>query len=72
MEKEFIENFKEALEITTKEISLADEFRSYEEWDSLAYLSVIAMLDEKYDLQIEEDEFKTLKTANDIFNKTKN
>ena len=45
-----------------------DTFREYPEWDSLAYLSVIAMLDEEYDCQIEEAEFKKLITVSDLFN----
>lgn len=67
MELKFIKDFKETLEIEDREISLNDKFREYEEWDSLAYLSVIAMLDEEYDVQIEEAEFKKLQTVGDLF-----
>lgn len=64
---DFISKFAEALEI--EDISaLTDvtEFRNLDEWDSLAYLNVIAMLDEEYDIQIENAEFKKLKTLSDI------
>ncbi len=70
MEK-FVEKFKETLEIENRELSLSDEFRKYDEWDSLAYLSVIAMLDEEYGIQIEENEFKQLKTIGDLLNTVK-
>ena len=45
MEEKFIELIKEVLEIEDREINMGDKFREYEEWSSLAYLSVIAILD---------------------------
>ena len=70
MEKEFIAKLKEILEIEDRELNLTDEFRTYDEWDSLAYLSVIALFDEEYDIQIEEAEFKKLRTVEDLYNAT--
>lgn len=65
--KNFIEKFAEALEIEDMaELQEATEFRSLEEWDSLAYLNIIAMLDEEYDMQIENAAFKQLRTLGDI------
>jgi acyl carrier protein len=72
MEKEFIIKLKEVLEIEDRELNVMDEFRNYDEWDSLAYLSVIAMFDEDYDIQIEEVEFKKLRTVKDLIDKVKN
>lgn len=64
---DFIEKFAEALEIEdASALSGATEFRALEEWDSLAYLSVIAMLDEEYEVQIENAAFKQLHTIADI------
>lgn len=68
---EFIEKIKEVLEIEDREVNESDLFRDYDEWDSLAYLSVIAFLDEEYEIQMEEAEFKTLKTIKDLYNVTK-
>lgn len=66
----FIEKFAEAIEIEDPStITPETEFRNMDEWDSLTYLSVIAFLDEEFDLQIENAEFKKLKTVQDIFNK---
>ena len=62
----FIELFAEALE-REDEIKMEDEFRNYEEWSSIAYLSVIAMMDEEYDVQMEEADFKKLGTVQDIY-----
>lgn len=66
--QEFIEKFAEALDIDVEELSVDTEFRKLDAYDSLAYLSVIAMLDEEYDTQIEQPVFKTLQTLGDIVN----
>ena len=62
----FIELFAEALE-REDEIKMEDEFRNYEEWSSMAYLSVIAMMDEEYDVQMEEADFKKLRTVQAVY-----
>lgn len=71
MEAKFIELFKEVLEIEDKDINLSDAFREYGEWDSLVYLSVIAMLDDEYDIVIETDEFKKIVTVGELMNEVK-
>lgn len=65
MEK-FIELFAEAIE-REDEIRMEDEFRNYPEWSSITYLSVIAMLDDEYDVQLEEAEFKKLRTIQALY-----
>lgn len=65
---DFIEKFAEALDIETTGLSVETEFRTLEKWDSISYLSVIAMMDEEYEIQIENAEFKQLKTLGDIMN----
>ena len=62
----FIEKFAEAIE-REDVIKMEDEFRTYDEWSSIAYLSVIAMMDDEYDTQIEEAEFKKLRTVQDLY-----
>lgn len=64
---QFIEKFAEAIE-REGEIKMEDEFRKYEEWSSIVYLSIIAMMDEEYDVQIEQAEFNKLKTVQDLYN----
>lgn len=71
MEDKFIELFKEVLEIEDRDIKLSDEFRQYDEWDSLVYLSVIAMLDDEYEIVIETDEFKKLLTVGELMEEVK-
>ncbi len=64
--EQFKEFFSEAIERACS-VKMEDEFRTYDEWNSLAYLSVIAMMDEQYDVQIEEADFKKLQTVQDLF-----
>jgi acyl carrier protein len=69
MKQEFLDLFKQALEIEGREISLDDNFREYEEWDSLGQLSVIASLDENFGVVIEGAEFASIHTLADLFAK---
>ena len=65
---DFIEKFAEAVEIEdASALSANTEFRNLEEWNSLAYLSVIALLDEEFNVQIEMADFKKLNTIQEIF-----
>lgn len=65
--KKFIERIAEAIEVeSVEELSESTIFRDLDEWNSLAVLSVIAMLDEEYDIQIENADFKKLETIGDI------
>lgn len=65
MEK-FAALLAEALE-REEEINPGDEFREYEEWDSLAVLSIIAMIKQSYDIIIPRKDFETLITIEDLF-----
>lgn len=69
MEQKFLEVFAEAMEIEDRELSLGDSFRDFEEWDSLANLSVIAMIDEEFEVVIEADQFAKMTTLQEVFDK---
>ncbi|MFW9596492.1 MAG: phosphopantetheine-binding protein [Paludibacter sp.] len=71
MEEKFLEKFREILEISDRELLPGDIFREYEEWNSLVFLSLIAMVDEEFDVLIEGKDFKLLKTNADIINAIK-
>lgn len=69
MEDKFIKLFAEVLELEGDHgLSTTTIFRDLEEWDSLAYLSVIAMIDEEYDVVIQGNDFKKLITLGDLIN----
>ena len=65
----FLQNIKETLDNDAKVLKMSDEFREYEEWDSIANLSVIAMIDVEYDLIIDNNEFKNISTLQELWNK---
>jgi len=67
MKDKFLEAFKEALELEDVNINWSDAFRDYDEWDSIARLSLIAFLDEEFDIQIEDEEFEKLKTVEELW-----
>lgn len=68
--KDFIEKFAEAIEIEDSSMVTPDTvFRELDEWDSLTYLSVIAFLDEEFNTQIENAEFKKLMTIQDLYDR---
>jgi len=73
MEEKFTEALREALEMESVDgdISMEDEFRNYENWDSLARLSLIAVLDEEFEVEIEDEEFEQLTTVGDLFEAVK-
>ena len=66
MTDKFIDLFKETLEIRDDSVQLETEFRKLPQWDSLAFLSVIAMIDEEYDVVIEGNDFIKLLTVADV------
>jgi acyl carrier protein len=62
----FLESLSEVFE--RDDIKPDDEFRDYEQWDSMAYLSIIAMIDDNYDIVIPAEEFEKLDKVIDIYN----
>jgi acyl carrier protein len=67
MSYKFIEVIAKAIDRDTSSMKLQDEFRNYDEWDSLAFLSIIAALDEHYGIVIDTSVFRELITLEDIF-----
>lgn len=65
--KDFISKFAEAIDAEApEELTVSTQFRKLGEWNSLAVLSVIVLLDEEYGVQIESTQFKQLQTIGDI------
>lgn len=66
---EFVAKFAELFEdIDTSNFTAATDFRDNSEWSSLVGLSVIAMVDEEYDVTLKGDDIKQSKTIEDIYN----
>ena len=71
MEKEFFEQMEDILEVNPGTIKLSDNFRDYDNWDSMANLSVISMLDDSFGVYIEAQDFKELTTIGDLLEEIK-
>lgn len=54
------------LECEPDKLSLSTPFRDHLNWDSLAYLSVITMIDSEFGVLIPHVEFQKLNTISDI------
>jgi len=65
-ETEFIEFFKEALEIDD-DLTLETKIEDIYEWDSIGILTIIGMADEDYDLELDPQDLEGVNTLNDIF-----
>ena len=66
--KEFIENFASQFDDTPKEEFKAEtQFRDLDEWSSLIALSIIAMVDEEYDVTLKGDDMKAANTIEELY-----
>ena len=64
----FIEHFAEQFDDTDPiEIKASTLFKELDEWSSLIALSVIAMIDEEYDITIKGDEIRNSNTVEDLY-----
>ncbi len=67
--EQFIENFAGLFDETSPDtINASTSFKELEEWSSLVALSVIAMVDEEYDVEFRGDDIRDSKTVEDLYN----
>lgn len=66
--EDFIENFAAQFDDTDAELFTADtEFKQLDEWSSLAALSIIAMVDDEYDVIIKGKDIISSDTIKDLY-----
>jgi acyl carrier protein len=66
--KEFIENFASQFDDTPiEEFKGETLFRDLDEWSSLIALSIIAMVDEEYDVTLKGDDMKAANTIEELY-----
>jgi acyl carrier protein len=70
MEIELLNKLKEILE--AEEIKQSDTLESFDEWDSLTSLSIIAMVDTDYDLRLSAEQIKKFITVKDVVDFVRN
>lgn len=67
--EEFVTLFAEQFDETdASEITAKTAFHDLEEWSSLIGLSVIAMVDEEFDVALKGDDVKNAVTVEDLYN----
>jgi acyl carrier protein len=70
--KSFIQNFANQFDETdANEFSATTEFKQLEEWSSLIALSIIAMVDEEYNVKLKGNDIKSSPTIEDLYNVVK-
>lgn len=71
--QQFIQQFAEQFDDTDVETFSAEtKFKELDEWSSLIALSVIAMIDDEYDVQIKGDDVRNADTVEQLFEIVKN
>lgn len=69
---EFVAHFAEQFDDTDASVFTPEtEFHTLDEWSSLTGLSIIAMIDEEYDITIKGNDIKNAVTIEDLFNVVK-
>lgn len=67
--QDFIEKFAEQFDETEVcELTAETKFKELDEWSSLIALSIIAMVDEEYDVTLKGNDINTSSTIEDLFN----
>ena len=70
--KDFIDNFAEQFEETDRsEFQESTDFKNLEEWSSLSALTIIAMVDENYDVTVKGEDIRNSVTIKDLFDLVK-
>lgn len=70
--KNFISSFAEQFEDTDVSVFTAEtQFRELNEWSSLTALSILAMIDEEYDIQLSPAEMRNTNTIQELFDLVK-
>ena len=57
---------EEVFEKDAADMKVEDDFRSYDEWDSLTQLSLVATLNDEFDISVNSDELEKITTILDI------
>lgn len=66
--KTFIENFADQFEDTDASVFTAEtKYRELDEWSSLIALSILAMVDEEYDVQLKGEEMRSTNTIQELY-----
>lgn len=66
--QDFIQNFADQFDdVNVEELTVDTEFKSLDEWTSLAALSIIAMIDDEYEVSVNGNDIRNSETIGDLF-----
>jgi len=66
--KEFLQNFIDQFDdIDSKKITFNTKYREIDDWSSIIALSVLAMIDDEYDVQLNATEMRATETIEDLY-----
>jgi acyl carrier protein len=63
---EFIHKLAEIMEVDCQEIDVTTNLKELEEYDSLALIAIIALIDENFAITIPADKLSTVTTVNTL------
>ena len=66
MNEKFVRLVETTLDRPAGSVRMEDEFRKYAEWDSMAYMALVAMIDQEFGVLISPEEIRKLQTLTDL------
>ena len=65
---DFIQNFADQFDDLDSNVLIPEtKFRELDEWSSMVALSVLAMIDDEYDVQLKAEEMRATTTVQQLF-----
>ena len=66
--KDFIKNLADQYEdVEVNDFTPETKFKEFDEWSSLISLSIIAMVDDEYDITLKGDDIRKVNTVQELF-----
>ena len=66
-EIQFLTEIQEVLELENFEMSLTDNFRTYDEWDSMTFLALVTHMRDAYGVILDIDTFNSISSWKDLY-----
>ena len=69
-EESFLADIQEILELDELEMHIKDDFRTYDEWDSLTFLALVTHMRDEYGVELDIDTFNKITCWEDLYRLT--
>lgn len=64
---QFLAEIQEVLELEGVEMSITDNFRTYDDWDSLTFLALVTHMRNAYGVMLDIDTFNAISSWEDLY-----